>query len=94
MPTFEPEPSFLNDFKALTPEQKRLFRVARRKFVADLRVGRFRSGLRVKGYQGIPGALEMTWAPDGRALFQFGAPVRGDEPHIIWLRVGTHDIFE
>jgi len=34
MPTFEPEPSFLNDFKALTLEQKRLFRVARRKFVA------------------------------------------------------------
>jgi hypothetical protein len=35
----------------------------------------------------------MTWAPDGRATFAYGPSKRADEPHIIWLEVGTHDIF-
>ena len=94
MPTFELGPSFLADYKALTRGQKDLFRAARVKFVADLRTGRFRAGLRVRGYQWLPGVFEMTWAPDGRALFRFGNPVREGEPHIVWLRIGTHDIFE
>jgi hypothetical protein len=36
---------------------------------------------------------ELTWAPDGRATFEYGDPVRAGDPHIIWRRVGTHDIF-
>lgn len=92
MPTFELGPSFLTDYKSLTREQKDLFLVARLKFVDDLRTGRFRAGLRVKSYRAIPGVFEMTWAPDGRALFLFGAPVHEGEPHIIWLRIGTHAI--
>ena len=38
MPTFESESTFLDDDRALTREQKGLFRVARTKFVADLRI--------------------------------------------------------
>jgi hypothetical protein len=34
----------------------------------------------------------MTWADDGRATFQYGEPVVGAEPHIIWRRVGTQDV--
>jgi hypothetical protein len=64
------------------------------KFVQDLESGSPRPGLRVKGYRGSSGVFEMTWAPDGRALFRYGDPVRPGHPHIIWLRVGTHDIFE
>jgi len=36
----------------------------------------------------------MTWAPDGRALFRYGDPVREGEPHVVWLRIGTHDILD
>ncbi|WP_267885298.1 hypothetical protein [Streptomyces sp. NRRL F-5126] len=36
----------------------------------------------------------MTWAPDGRATWQFGAQVRDDETHIVWRRVGGHEIFD
>lgn len=65
-------------------------------FVSDLRSGRFRTGLRVRGVRRMPGVYdvyEMTWAPDGRATFNYGDPVPEGEPHIIWRRIGTHDIF-
>ena len=34
----------------------------------------------------------MTWAPDVRATFEYGAEVREGEAHIVWRRIGTHDI--
>lgn len=61
--------------------------------MADLRAGRFRRGLRVKAIQGAPGIFEMTWAPNGRATFQYGEERRPGEPHVIWRRIGTHGIF-
>jgi hypothetical protein len=65
-----------------------------RKFVADLGPGgKFRAGLRVKGVEGAEGIFELTWAPDGRATFQYGASIKAGEPHVIWRRVGSHDIF-
>jgi len=63
-------------------------------FVVDLKAGRFRSGLRVKRVQATAGVWEMTWAPNGRATFEYGNERRAGEPHVIWRRVGTHDIFE
>jgi hypothetical protein len=77
----------------LTPQQQRAFRAAVRKFVRDLTSGSPRPGLRVKGYRGSTNVFEMIWAPDGRALFEHGPPVREGHLHIIWLRVGSHDIF-
>lgn len=93
MPTYERLPRFIKDFAALTREQQLLFIAAVEKFVADLKSGRgFRTGLRVKGVRGSPGLYEMTWAPDGRATFSYGNAVLEGEPHVIWHRVGTHDI--
>jgi hypothetical protein len=43
--------------------------------------------------QGHPGIWEMSWAPDGRATFEYGDEVHSGEAHIIWRRVGTHAIF-
>jgi hypothetical protein len=54
---------------------------------------RWRPELRIKRVQGVPKGFEMTWAPDGRAPWQFGAPIRDGVRHEIWRRVGTHDIF-
>jgi hypothetical protein len=61
--------------------------------VADLKAGTgFRTGLRVKGIQGAPGMYELTWAPDGRAVFSYGKSIKDDQPHILWHAVGTHAV--
>lgn len=95
MPTFQPLPRFARDFAKLTPQdQERFRRTVREQFVPDLIAGKFRSGLRIKGVQGAPGVYEMTWAPDGRATWQYGPEVTADEKHVIWRRVGTHALFD
>lgn len=92
MPTHDELERFLRDYDRLTEEQKIAFATAVARFVADLRKGHLRAGLRVRGVQGAQGIYEMTWAPDGRATFQYGEPVRDGEPRIIWRRIRAHDI--
>ena len=50
--------------------------------------------LRVKKIAGYDDVWELTWAPDGGATFEYGAPVKEGHPHVRWRRVGTHDIFK
>ena len=93
MPTYTKLPRFQRDFEQLSAKDQERFREAVRKFVEDLGRGRgFRPSLRVKGVQGAPGIYEMTWAPDGRATFHYGEPIRESEVHVVWRRVGTHAI--
>jgi hypothetical protein len=94
MPTYEQTDRFRREFDRLSPDEQAAFRAALRKFVHDLRAGAFRRGLRVKRFRRLPGIWEMTWADDGRALFAYGDPVRPGEPHVIWLRIGSHAIFD
>jgi hypothetical protein len=47
---------------------------------------------RVKRVEGTPNVWGMTFAPDGRATWQYADdPAEGD-PHVVWRRVGTHDV--
>ena len=93
MPTFERLRRFDRDFASLSDAQREAFRSAAQKFVADLARGQgFRKGLRVKGIRGATGMFELTWADDGRATFSYGESRREGEAHIVWHRVGTHDI--
>ncbi len=95
MPTYERSLEFLNDLAQLTPEQRKQFETAVREFVEDLKAGRpFRPSLGVKRFQRRPGAYEMRWASDGRALLEFGTSPHQGDAHIIWLAVGTHDIYK
>lgn len=95
VPTYSWLARFGADFDALSERQQAAFLAAIEAFVADLSAGRgFRAGLRVKGVKGAVGIFEMTWAPDGRATFEYGAETVEGEPHIIWRRVGTHVIFD
>lgn len=95
MPTYELSVRFKRDFERLTVGDQAAFRVAVERFVADLGSGRgFRQGLRVKGVQGAPNVFEMTWAPDGRATFEFGPQHTEGAPHVIWRRVGTHAVLK
>ena len=93
MPTREILDSFWPGWDRLSPEDQRAFLAAVAKFVHDLRAGKgIRKGLRVKGVQSARGIYELTWANDGRATFQFGRAVVDGEPHIIWRRIGGHEI--
>jgi hypothetical protein len=95
MPTHKELAQFLREYAKLTPEQQTLFLTAVRKMVEDLRTNRsFRPVLRVKGVRGHPGVFEMSWSGDGRATFHYGAPVQSGEAHIVWRRVGGHEIFQ
>lgn len=95
MPTHEEWSLFMREYASLSGQQQILFIAAMKKLVADLRMGKgFRRSLRVKGVQGYPGVFEMTWnKTDGRATFSFGQEVKPGEPHIIWRRIGGHEIF-
>ncbi len=94
MPTFGAEARFRREYAKLTQGEREQFRVARIKFVTGLRAGRVSSSLRIKRVQGTTDVYEMTWAPDGRATFRYGDAVRLGDPHIVWRRVGGHDIFD
>jgi hypothetical protein len=95
MPTFEVLPRFARDFAKLTPEQARRFRrVVLGEFVPGLASGQFLPGLRIKGVQAAPGVFELTWAPDGRATWQYGEEKIAGSPHVVWRRIGTHAIFD
>ena len=94
MPTHDETDRFWADWNRLTPDQKAAFNAAIRKFVQDLKTGRFRKGLRVKRLKRHPGIWALTWADDGRALFRFGESIRPGDPHVIWERIGSHDILD
>ncbi len=39
------------------------------------------------------GIWSLTWADDGRATFSYGDEIVPGQRHIIWRRIGTHDIY-
>lgn len=93
MTTFDVTNCFKRDLKKLPKTQREIFADAVQEFVEDAVTGKFQSSLRVKRVQGTSEVFEMTWAPDGRATWQYGKPIRAKESHIIWRRVGTHEVF-
>ena len=95
MPTSELPDSVYAEYAKLSREQRRAFRRALARFIEALRnqPTMFPGALRVKGVQGHPGVFEMTFAPDGRATFEYGDELVAGEPHVIWRRVGDHSIF-
>lgn len=93
MPTYQRLPRFNTDWDKLPSEQRERFRKAVRQFVDDLTAGRpFRKGLRVKRVQLTADVFELTFAPDGRATWQYGTEVQPGEAHIVWRRIGTHEV--
>ena len=95
MPTFESLPGFEREYGKLTAAQQAAFKAVVAQFVADLKAGRgFRRALRVKRVWGTARVWEITWAPDGRATWQYGEEHVPGEPHIVWRRIGTRSIFK
>jgi hypothetical protein len=95
MPTHEEYLQFLREYRALPQSQRRAFPKAMQHMVQDLQAKRpFRVSLRIQGVQGHSGVFEMTWADDGRATFEYGPEQIPGETHIIWRRIGGHEIFK
>lgn len=94
MATFARTQRFNLDAKRLSSEQRARFQeVILGEFVVDLKVGQFRPRLRVKRVVSTAAIWEMTWASDGRATFEYGPPQRPGEPHVVWRRIGSHEVF-
>lgn len=94
-PTFETRPSFRNQWSRLTPSKQEQFRASVFDQLVPALANRqpLPAGLRIKRVQGTKNVYEMTWAPDGRATFEYGGEILEGETHIIWRRIGTHAIF-
>lgn len=94
-PTYDRSNKFHRDYSKLDDDQRARFRKAVKDLVEDLKAGdQLRPSLRVKGVQGHDGVYEMSWAPDGRATWEYGEELVDGKPHVLWRRVGTHDIFK
>ena len=95
MPTHNEFEQFLREYAALLRSKQEQFGKALQKLVNDLRAKRgIRASLRVKGVQGHQGVYEMSWAGDGRATFHYGQEQRPGELHVVWRRIGGHDILD
>jgi hypothetical protein len=95
VPTYDAYSRFRQDFKKLAPHQReRVLRTVRDELVPDLAAGKFRPGLRVKKVQAADATFETTWAPDGRATWEYGSELRPGDPHVVWRRAGGHEIFD
>ncbi len=103
MPTWEADEAFLRDYRHLTPAQKEAFKVAKEDFVKALLqwesmdcagLPQFPARLGVKPMVDNPSVLEVAWASDGRATWHYGKKRRPDKVHVVWRRIGTHDIYK
>ena len=92
MPSYERTRRFERDWKVLGDADRKRFTTAFARFDADLVANTFRRGLRVKRVEGTDSVFEMTWAPDGRATFEYGTS-RGQGAHVVWRRIGRHGVF-
>lgn len=94
MPTYDAYETFRRELQQLDRQQRQAFMAAVAKMVEDLRRGEFRKGLRIKRVQKHEGVWEMTWAADGRATFEYGPSIRPGEHHVVWRRIGGHEILD
>ena len=103
MPTFSREHHFENDLRHLKQTERDQFRSALREFIDSLLqwedVGcpwppPFPAALRIKDLSGYPGLWELTWARDGRCTWRFGSQLLPGKAHVVWRRIGGHEIFK
>jgi hypothetical protein len=94
VPTYELLPRFLRDHRALTNSNAAAFQQAVELFVQGLRTGKFDPRLRIKRIKSTADVWELSWAPNGRATFQYGRELTPGDPHVIWRRVGDHSVLD
>jgi len=95
VPTWERRPRFNRDYGQLTVEERRAFKRAVTRFIADLRAGtgRFHPSLRVHRIDSRRGVWSLSFGPDLRATFAYGPSRIEGEAHVVWRRIGGHDFY-
>lgn len=104
MPTFGRRLRFENDYRRLRPAERLLFLATRDEFRDALlrweaqgcrpNVPPCPDHLQVQDVKGHAGIWEITWEKhNGRATWEFGDQIFPGLVHIIWRRVGGHDIY-
>jgi hypothetical protein len=92
-PTYELPAGFAREYARLSREQRRDFRKAVSKLINALKADRAPPRpLRIKRVQGTKEIWELSYSGDGRATFRYGPEVKPGKAHVIWLRVGGHEI--
>lgn len=97
MATFDTTATFKANYARLTAQQQTQFRAAVADLVADLNRGdgKFTTRLRVRRVNRSATLWEMTWAANGRALFERPpSPLGPDHQHIRWVAIGGHEVFD
>lgn len=94
MPTYAWQARFMREYRALSRQDKASFRRAKDRFVAALRADRPpEAGLGIEEMAGRPGIFEFHYSAGGRATFAYGTTARGADAHVIWRRIGGHEIY-
>src|ERR1700730_12803554 len=102
MPTFFVESRFWNDYGRLSPGERAQFIQARDEFIQILLeweqsgksgVPKFPRSLGVTPMVNQRQIMEFAWGPNGRCTWRYGVPQRPDKFHVIWRRIGKHDIY-
>lgn len=94
MPTYAWQARFMREYRALARQDKVAFRRAKDRFVAVLRMDRPpEAGLGIAEMAGHPGVYEFRYSASGRARFSYGTTARGSDAHVIWRRIGGHEIY-
>jgi hypothetical protein len=98
VPTYDAVAAFLRDWQRMDGESRARFMSVVMEFVKALRVRPpvFPPRLRVHKVGDDPtlGPIwSLSWGYDSRALFVYGAEVRPGDPHVIWIAIGTHDVY-
>ena len=92
MPTWKATIRFRREFEKLAPAQQAAFHAAVGLFVEGLRTGKVSPSLRLHKVTHTH-LWSISWAKDGRATFEFRTgPVEG-EVHVLWRRIGGHEIY-
>ena len=94
MPTFAWLPRFMREYQSLSLREAAAFRRARDRFIAALQAHRPpEAGLGIEEMSGHPGVYEFHFSGSGRSTFHYGDPVIPGEMHVIWRRIGGHEIY-
>lgn len=94
-PTYSVSARAAREYAKLSREDRVRFTAARQAFVEALRrdPSALPPKLRVKRVHGHERVWELTWAPNGRATFEYGPEQIASEAHVRWRRIGDHWIF-
>jgi len=104
MPTYGRRSRFESEYLRLKEPERKLFLAARNEFIKALlrweaqgcrpSPPTFPDALQVQDVKGHTGIWELTWEKkNGHCTWEFGNQVLPGKAHIVWRRIGGHEIF-